>query len=322
MTSQTKQILVASRRSPLAIWQATRVCERLAACGYQASILEVETRGDSDTTRPIDELGGKGVFVREIEQALLSGRAHVAAHSLKDLPVEGPPSLVLAGFLARDYPRDVLVTKKQLQNVQVGLLTASDIARLPDLKVGTGSLRRRALLLSLGSRLRVCGLRGNVQTRLAYLDRGDLDAIMLSEASLYRLGLQEDYELYPLDTRCFVPSPAQGVVALQCLRSSVLHNQLQAGNPSDTVQAVDIERDLLRRLGADCSLPVGIHASRLGESQEWLVDAFVGNLEGDEARASWQGVVTSTSEVSSQLVDKLKQMNLNRILRSLGLAEL
>jgi len=247
---------IGTRGSDLALWQANHVKELLQrrwGKGLDVTLEIITTEGDRIQDRPLHEVGGKGLFVKALEERLLDGSVDLAVHSMKDLPASSPAGLKIACTPAREDPRDALVLSKA---VKVTLLS-----KLPKgTRIGTGSLRRGALLRRINPGLELLPIRGNVPTRLRKLDEGEFDGVLLAAAGLHRLGLQERVTEY-LEAERFCPSPAQGILALQCrdtdLRVQTLLRPLQ--DPITATCAV-AERAFLRRLGASCTVPVGCYA--------------------------------------------------------------
>mgnify|MGYP002863867503 CR=1 FL=1 len=241
------RIRVATRGSPLARWQAEHVADLLTAAGADAvDLVIVETTGDLDRPPPLEQLGGQGVFVKEVQAAVLDGRADVAVHSAKDLPAATPERLVLAAVPGRGDPRDALVG-----------------ARWADLSEGatvaTGSIRRRAHLAHRRPDLRFAGLRGNIATRLA--KAVEFDAVVVAMAALDRLGLAPDV-VDPLDPDVLLPQVGQGALALECRTDDDATLELLARiEDPDARRAVDAERGFLAELGAGCDLPIAAHAT-------------------------------------------------------------
>ena len=244
---------IATRGSQLALVQANLVADalRMAHAGLDVELVEVSTEGDRDRATPLSILGGRGVFVKAVEDALLDGRADVAVHSLKDVPTEEVAGLVIAAVPRRADPRDVLV--------------ASRGRRLADLpagaRIGTSSRRRMALLRAVRPDLELAEIRGNVDTRLSRVGDGAYDGAILAAAGLERLGrLDEATQLF--DALEFLPAPGQGALGIQCRGDDAATMKLLARlDDSDTHAATEAERGLLRALGAGCSLPVGAYAS-------------------------------------------------------------
>jgi hydroxymethylbilane synthase len=239
-------IVIGSRGSALALWQARHIAERLAALGVETRIEVIKTTGDKIQDVPLAQVGGKGLFTKEIEEALLAGSIGLAVHSMKDMPTELPRGLAIAAIPEREEARDALVG-----------------AGLADLKhgirVGTSSLRRAAQLNALGRGLTVETLRGNVDTRLRKLDEGLYDAIVLAAAGLRRLGWQDRIrELIPPEIMC--PAVGQGALAIETLEDGPAYEIAQRLDHAATRAAVTAERALLATLGGGCQVPVGAHA--------------------------------------------------------------
>jgi hydroxymethylbilane synthase len=250
---------IATRGSALARAQTEWIAERLRALqpGLQVETLIITTQGDRTLDRPLTEFGGKGVFVRELEEALLDGRADAAVHSLKDLPADVPEGLVLAAFPEREDPRDALALPHGAALDEADPLP-------PGARVGNSSLRRKAQLLHTHPDLRVEPIRGNVDTRLRKLDAGEFDALVLAAAGLRRLGLQERISLLYAPEE-FVPAPGQGALAVECRADSPWRALLEQLDHPDTRACVQAERDVMARLGGGCLAPVGVYGSIRGE---------------------------------------------------------
>lgn len=242
-------IRLGTRASTLARAQAQIVADRLRARGVEVTLVPMRTEGDRRPAR-LAELGGKGLFVRDLEAALAAGRIDAAAHSLKDLPAEQPEGLVLAAFLEREDPRDVLVTRagRGLDALPRGAV------------VGTASLRRQALLLASRPDLTVVAVRGNVDTRLARLARGEWDGLVLAAAGLHRLGLAPEHAEVLLPD-VFVPAVGQGILTVETRADDDgTRAAVAALDDRPTRLCALAERACLRRLGATCATPVAAHA--------------------------------------------------------------
>ena len=270
MTNPAESVLrIATRKSPLARWQARHVAEALAARDgeLRVELLPLTTRGDRVGDRPLVEVGGKSLFVRELEQALIDGVADLAVHSMKDLPAELPPGLAIAAVMKRASPADALVSNR-----------FAVLAEVPDgAVVGTSSLRRRCQLAYHRPALRVEPLRGNVDTRLARLDAGDYDAIVLACAGLERLGHARRIR-EPLPSETMLPAIGQGAIAVECRDGSGVYERARALNDDDSERCVAAERALSLRLGGDCRLPLAAHATCDGH--EIRLRALVGAIDG------------------------------------------
>ncbi len=253
----TPLLRIGTRGSELARWQATHVADALRHLGGVATeLVVVRTRGDTDRSRPLVELGGSGVFTRELQHALSRGEVDLVVHSLKDLPVEEPPGLVLAAVLARDEPREVLVAARHAAG-------PGGLGLKPGAVVGTSSPRRAAQALAMQPDITVVPLRGNVPTRLRRLDEGVVDAVILAYAGIRRLGCDLAGRLvtvFAVDT--FVPAPGQGALAVETREDGGVGQRLVSRlNDPAVAAATRCERELLRRLGGGCHLPLGAYAS-------------------------------------------------------------
>jgi hydroxymethylbilane synthase len=248
------QLTFATRPSALARWQTARVIQLLQAAhpGLECTEYVITTKGDRVLDRPLSEIGGKGVFTSELEEALLSGKVHAAVHSLKDLPVEATSGIVVAAIPEREVAYDVLVCAE-----------GQTLSSLPEgARVGTCSLRRTAQLLARRPDLTILPLRGNVETRLRKVLSGEYDAIILAQAGLTRLGLQAHIsEVFPLEV--MLPAPGQGALAVQCRAEDTETLELLAAiHDPLTAAAVGAERAFLSGLGGGCSLPIAAFAEK------------------------------------------------------------
>ena len=261
-------IVIATRESRLALWQAEHVRDALVArFGLQVELLGMTTRGDQILDRSLSKVGGKGLFVKELENALEEGRAHLAVHSLKDVPMDLPPGFALAAIWEREDPRDALVSPR-----------FASLSELPQgAVVGTSSLRRVTQLLSRRPDLRIEPLRGNLDTRLRKLDEGGFDAIVLAAAGLKRLGLASRIRC------CFepdemLPAAGQGALGIEVREDDTRLRELLAQTlHRPTFLAAHAERAVSRALGGSCSMPLAAHAVWEGDSLR--LDAALGDAE-------------------------------------------
>jgi hydroxymethylbilane synthase len=261
-----RPLRVATRGSELARWQTARVAELLASAhpGLMVDVVVVETTGDRRHDVPVWELGGQGVFVKEVQTAVLDGRADLAVHSAKDLPSVTGAGLRLAAVPEREDPRDALVGS-----------ALSDLA--PGAVIGTGSVRRRAQLAWLRPDLTFASLRGNIPTRVARASK--FDAIVVAVAALHRLGLQ-GHVSEVLDTDVMLPQVAQGALAVECREADDEVTALLAAIEDRAARrAVDAERAFLAKLGGSCDLPVGAYATAAADGT-LTVDAMIASLVG------------------------------------------
>lgn len=264
--------LIATRESRLALWQAEHVRDLLSArFGLKVGLLGMTTRGDQILDRTLSKVGGKGLFVKELEVALEEGRAHLAVHSLKDVPMELPAGFVLAAVLEREDPRDAFVSPR--------FASVDDLP--PGAVVGTSSLRRVAQLKSLRPDLRIEPLRGNLDTRLRKLDDGGFDAIVLAAAGLKRLGLAQRIRV-PFDEAAMIPAAGQGALGIEVRAdATALCAQLAELVHVPTWLAVHAERAVSRSLGGSCSMPLAAHA--VWQGPDLVITAALGHAE-DTAR--------------------------------------
>ncbi|MFQ6172279.1 hydroxymethylbilane synthase [Oryzobacter sp. R7] len=283
-----------TRRSALATTQSSWVADRLRALGHEVELVEVSTEGDRDQATPLAQLGGTGVFVSALRAALAEGRVDLAVHSLKDLPTAADPSVVVAAVPVREDPRDALVARDGLT---LGELPAGA-------RVGTGSPRRRAQLAALGLGLEVADLRGNVDTRLAHVAEGRLDAVVLAAAGLRRLGrVDEATEL--LDPLQMLPAPGQGALAVEVRSDDAATAAVVAPlDDADSRACTTAERTLLAELEAGCSAPVGALAEVVEgmEGPELSLRAVVATVDGTaDLRRSLVGAVEDAADLGRRL---------------------
>jgi hydroxymethylbilane synthase len=256
-----RPLRAATRGSALARWQAAHVAELL---GEPVELVVVETTGDRRQDVPIWEMGGRGVFVKEVQAAVLEGRADFAVHSAKDLPSETPEGLVIAAVPERGDPRDALVGDR-LDDLPAGA------------RIGTGSVRRRSQLAALRPDLTFAGLRGNMETRLR--KAADFDAVVLAAAALQRLG-RESAIAEVLDPDVLLPQVGQGALAVECRADDEeVRQSLAAVEHASSRRAVDAERSFLATLGGGCDLPVGAYAE-VGEDGSVHVRGLLASLDG------------------------------------------
>lgn len=265
------KITIATRKSALALWQAEYVASRLRK-QYPAltvELLPVSTKGDEILQMPLAEIGGKGLFIKELEYLLLEGKADLAVHSLKDVPAELPEPFALAAVTAREDPRDAFVS-----------FTYDTVEALPPgAVVGTSSLRRQSQLLHRRPDLVVRSLRGNVQTRLRKLDEGQYDAVILAAAGLVRLGLAGRIRSY-LSTDESIPAAGQGVMAVEIRKSDKdLAELLAFLHDEQAAASIRAERAFLGEVGGDCKVPAGAFAEA-GAAGHLTVHAFISSADG------------------------------------------
>jgi hydroxymethylbilane synthase len=311
-------IAIGSRGSKLALWQAHWVRDQLAAAGHEVAVRIIKTTGDklqaaqphqptqASIAQTIAELGSKGLFIKEIEEALLAHEVDVAVHSLKDLPAESPPGLALGAVPPREDARDVLIARggQPLENLPHGA------------QVGTSSLRRQTQLRALRADLVYVAMRGNLDTRLRKLERGDCEALVLAAAGVHRLRLGERVTAYfSFDQMC--PAAGQGALAVEIRGDDGRVRKAVA--PLDhpaTHQAVRAERALLRRLGGGCQVPIAAYA--VMEKGHLHLRGLVANLDATRLiRAQGVGSVSDPEALGAAVAEDLLRMGAREILNSL-----
>ncbi|GAA0564791.1 hydroxymethylbilane synthase [Rheinheimera aquimaris] len=301
-----KTIRIATRKSALALWQAEYVKAELLRHhpGLTVELVPMSTQGDKILDTPLAKIGGKGLFVKELEQAMLEGRADIAVHSMKDVPVEFPDGLMLHTICPRENPQDAFVSNqfKSIDELPPGAV------------VGTSSLRRQCQLKALRPDLTVRDLRGNVNTRLAKLDNGEYAAIILAAAGLIRLGFEQRIAaLMPVDTS--LPANGQGAVGIECRSDDKEVQQLlSALEHRETRICVLAERAMNRKLQGGCQVPIGAYA--VIENDTLWLRGLVGALDGSEIiRHQLRGPVAEAEQLGVALAEHLLSQGADRILQ-------
>jgi hydroxymethylbilane synthase len=288
----TKALRIGTRGSPLALWQARTVAALLERHGRASEICIIKTAGDRLQDAPLSDAGGKGLFVKEIEDALLSGAVDLAVHSAKDMSVTLPAGLGVAAVLPREDSRDALVLPRG----------RASLGEAPG--IGTGSVRRSAQLRARHPDARFLPVRGNVDTRLRKLDAGEYDALVLAVAGLKRLGHEERISARISHDDC-VPAPGQGIVAVETrLDDEDLRGVLQAINDVGAAACFEAERAVVATLGGGCQLPLGAIAVHAGDRLE--MQAIVTSLDGArQVKRRAEGDASRPAELGARLADDL-----------------
>ncbi len=302
-------VRIATRQSELALWQAEHVAEILRELVdiYSVSLVPLSTRGDEILDRSLQKIGGKGLFIKELEVAMQEGRADIAVHSMKDVPVDMPDGFCIAAALRRANAADALVGKT--------------LDELPEgARVGSSSLRRAAQLRMLRPDLQIEPLRGNVNTRLAKLANGDYDAIVLAAAGLERLGLEEHIS-QQLTPEQMLPAAAQGVIGIECPVANVeLRAILAKINDQSAARTTLAERTIARMLQADCQSPVAAHAVAVGSVL--TITALVATPDGSRSIRDHVGGQTDDAEkLAIQLANQLIKQGAKDLLATIGSAD-
>jgi hydroxymethylbilane synthase len=307
------KLIIASRESRLAMWQANHIKESLEVNEYQVEILGMTTLGDQILDRPLADIGGKGLFIKELEVALQERRADLAVHSMKDVPMELPDGFGLAAITRREDVRDAFVSNKfkSLAEMPAGSI------------VGTSSLRRQGQLLRKFPLLKVASLRGNLDTRLAKLDAGEYDAIILAAAGLKRLGLGHRIAS-EIDPKVIVPAPGQGALGIEILNERQdLVEAVGALTDIETTICVLAERAFSRRLGGNCQLPIGAYA-QIGQHQTFTMNGVIVLPDGtDIITANCKGAWKEAEKLGASMADAmLARGGKKMITKILGKSEL
>ncbi|MFZ5564874.1 MAG: hydroxymethylbilane synthase [Thermodesulfobacteriota bacterium] len=308
MTPVKQTVRIGTRGSQLALWQSEWVKSRLLdlfpGCAVELEV--IKTTGDKITDVPLAKVGGKGLFVKEIEEALLSGRVDLAVHSMKDMPAELPPGLCIGAVPVRENPRDALISRNGLS-----------FAGLPrGARVGTSSLRRSSQLLHRRPDIGIVPLRGNIDTRLRKLETGDLDAVILAAAGLLRLGLGGRITQY-LDASVMLPAVAQGALCIETRENDDRVAAMVAPlNHADTRAAITAERAFLKRLEGGCQVPMAAFAQTDGQTV--AIDGLVADIDGRTVvRSAVSGPRQAAADLGIRLAEDLLEQGAKRILDTL-----
>jgi hydroxymethylbilane synthase len=303
-----KSLCIATRKSPLALWQAEYVRDRLTAAhpGLHVELVRMSTQGDKILDSPLAKIGGKGLFVKELEQGMLEGQADIAAHSIKDVPMEFPDGLFLATILEREEPCDAFVSNEH-----------ETLEALPENAiVGTSSLRRKCQLLCKRPDLDIRDLRGNVNTRLAKLDAGHYDAIVLACAGLVRLDMAARIR-HRIDSEWILPAVGQGAIGLEARKGDDEVLELIAVlDHAETRDRVLAERALNARLNGGCQVPIASHATLTGDLIH--LRGLVGEPDGSRIiQAEAHGRRVDAEALGKMVADELLALGAREILDSL-----
>ncbi len=298
------KLVIGSRGSELALWQANHIKERLKKeCFIESEIQIVKTKGDKILDTPLNKIGGKGLFTKELEELLLKGEIDLAVHSLKDVPVVFEKGLDLACITKRADVRDTFLSVK-----------FPDLMSLPKgAKVGTTSLRRSMQIKLKRQDLDTESLRGNVQTRLKKLECGEFDAIILAEAGLCRLEIQGAKYRKAFSVKEMIPSMGQGALGVEMLKNHKHFITLQKLNDEESAFCCRLEREFIKGLNGGCQIPIGVHASLMGDRVK--IQAVLGLPNGKEAiTKEKQGDKTKAFDLVQELLEEFLQSGAKEIL--------
>ncbi len=303
-----KIIRIATRKSPLALWQAEHVAERLQRTfpGCRTELIKMTTQGDKILDAPLAKIGGKGLFVKELEQGMLDGLADIAVHSMKDVPVAFPDGLHLAAILSREDPSDAFVSNRYA--------TLQDLPA--NARIGTSSLRRQCQIKELYPDAEILSLRGNVNTRLAKLDAGEYDAIILASAGLKRLGMAERISQC-LGTSVSLPAIGQGAIGIECrIDDPEINRMVNALHDSETGLCVAAERAMNACLNGGCQVPIAGFARIQGE--QLFMRGLVGSPDGSVIyRAERTGGLDTAEAIGRTIAEDLLAQGADKILQAL-----
>lgn len=293
-----KHLKIATRKSPMAIWQANLIKNKLLSVypDLKIELIGLSTQGDENQQTSLIEQGGKSLFVKELQRALLNHEADIAVHCIKDMSVHDYPGLTLAAIYEREDARDAFISNQY-----------DSIDKLPkDFIMGTASPRRESLIKSMHPSIKAKLIRGNVNTRLKKLDAGEYDGIILAVAGLKRLGLTHRIKQY-LDPEIFIPAIGQGALGIECRsEDKALQSLLKILHHEPTAICVEAERFVNRRLNGDCYTPIGVHA--VIHKEKLMIHAVVGNIDGKgEVKSQIVGVPKNANNLAENLANDLLQ---------------
>jgi hydroxymethylbilane synthase len=317
---KNRKIVIGTRGSKLALWQAEWVKSELERLypGIEVGLNKIKTTGDKILDVPLAKVGGKGLFVKEIEEAILRGEADIAVHSMKDVPTEFPEGLHLAVICKREDPRDAFISQIKNQKPKI-----KDLGSLPQSAViGTSSLRRSCQLLNIRPDLKIEQLRGNLDTRIKKLDEGQFDAIILATAGVKRLGWANRItEILSIETS--LPAIGQGAVGIECRIGDDINDLIAPLNDDVTSVCVRAERAFLKKLEGGCQVPIAAYArlenpksgSAEGQSAILVMEGLVGNLAGDVLiKERIEGAPADAESLGLALAERLLSRGAKRIL--------
>jgi len=324
------KIVIGTRGSKLALWQAEWIKSELKRQNpdLEIELSRIKTTGDKILDVPLAKVGGKGLFVKEIEEALLRGDIDIAVHSMKDVPTELPEGLHICAICKREDPRDAFITplfnSPRLRGDEGGVQPAHGFNDLPkDATIGTSSLRRSCQLLNIRPDLRIEQLRGNLDTRLRKLDEGQFDAIILAAAGVKRLGLTERIAEI-LEPEIILPAIGQGAIGIECrMDDEFINNLVKPLNHPETAECVNAERAFLKRLQGGCQVPIAAYARMKGGDElkgkghhpSLVIDGLVGSISGDRIiRGCVEGRAADAASLGVTLAEDLLSRGADAIL--------
>lgn len=303
-----KELIIATRGSKLALWQSNHIKDELEKKfdGLKVELKIFKTKGDKILDTPLALIGGKGLFTKELEDAMLKGEAHIAVHSLKDVPTILPDGLTLAAITKREDPRDALLSEKY-ESIE-------DLP--PNAVVGTTSLRRRMQLLHIRPDLVIKDLRGNVDTRIKKLKNGEFDAIILAIAGLKRLGLMNEVKyINPIEEEKMIPAMGQAALGIECVDNEDILKIAKSLNDEKSQIETTVERDFVDVLQGGCQVPIGVKATVM-ENGDIIARAVIGLPNGKELlKDKIYGTVENYKELGKELADSMIEAGAKDILK-------
>jgi hydroxymethylbilane synthase len=300
------KLIIGTRGSALALWQARYVAAAIEKHnpGFKTQLTIIKTRGDKILDSPLAQIGGKGLFTKEIEDALLENRVDLAVHSMKDLPTELPEGLHIGATLKREDPRDVYISRDGRPLQDLG----------PGARIGTSSLRRKAFLLNRFPDLEIISIRGNVDTRLKKMETEDLAGLILAAAGIVRMGFSDKITSY-LEADLIIPAIGQGALAIETRSQDTETNEAVAAlNDTETEDCVRVERAFLKRMGGGCQVPMAAHCVTDGKGIEIM--AGVVHPDGNPILRDTFHAEKVSTYIGVQLADVLLERGADRILKS------
>jgi hydroxymethylbilane synthase len=322
ISSEGPVLRIATRGSALALWQSRFISSELAKLGINSELEIIKTTGDRIQDRFLHEIGGKGLFVKELEESLKRAETDLAMHSLKDMPARLPNGYCLAAILKRHSPLDAVVFAER-HNILRSAASEEILSWLKSgpLKIATSSLRRRAILQRINPRIDVVPIRGNVDTRLKKLrDNHDWDGLILAEASLDRLSLKAEWPSAALSADWFLPSPSQGALAIEMLETHPARARIAQLNCDLTSSLVGIERSVLAALGGDCTMPFAAYARIDANHLKIDVQVFgTSRVSNSKFSMPYDGSDLTTDDILRQILAQLHQTGLDQVMSELNL---
>ncbi|WP_281950949.1 hydroxymethylbilane synthase [Nitrosophilus kaiyonis] len=303
-----KKFIIATRGSKLALWQSNHIKNELEKKfdGLSVELKIFKTKGDKILDTPLALIGGKGLFTKELEDAMLKGDAHIAVHSLKDVPTILPDGLILGAITKREDPRDAILSQEYT--------SIEDLP--PNAVVGTTSLRRRMQILHIRPDLKIKDLRGNVDTRIKKLKNKEFDAIILAYAGLKRLGLLDEVKyITPIDEEIMIPAMGQAALGIECIKDDEVLNIVKSLNDEKSEIETTIERDFVDTLQGGCQVPIGVKATLL-ENGDIITRAVIGLPNGKELlKDKIYGTKENYKELGKELADSMIEAGAKELLK-------